>query len=114
MSILVYTENWEGKFRKSIYEAISYSKKIADKFGEKVVALSIGDVKIKFIALSSFSLEKFRLTPIIKENINVIHVNPGKISFMLENVGLNANEKINIIDNPKIIMDKIASLFFNS
>lgn len=44
MSVLVYVENAEGKFKKSIFEAVSYAKAIASQLGTNLVAISIGDV----------------------------------------------------------------------
>jgi electron transfer flavoprotein alpha subunit len=44
MSVLVYTENWDGKFKKLSYELVSYASKIAEMTGNTVTALSIGDV----------------------------------------------------------------------
>lgn len=44
MSILVYTENWDGKFKKLSYELVSYASAIAKETGDKVTALSIGEV----------------------------------------------------------------------
>ncbi|MCD4735940.1 MAG: electron transfer flavoprotein subunit alpha/FixB family protein [Bacteroidales bacterium] len=44
MAILVYTENWEGKFKKLSFELISYASEIAKKTGSSVTAISIGDV----------------------------------------------------------------------
>ncbi|MEN8119992.1 MAG: electron transfer flavoprotein subunit alpha/FixB family protein [Bacteroidota bacterium] len=44
MSVLTYTENWDGKFKKSTYELLSYSNEIAKKAGTDVIALTIGDV----------------------------------------------------------------------
>jgi electron transfer flavoprotein alpha subunit len=31
MSVLVYVEQVDGKFKKSVFEAVSYAKAIADK-----------------------------------------------------------------------------------
>lgn len=44
MSVLVYTENSEGKFKKSTYEVVSYAAAIAKQLNTSVTALSIGDV----------------------------------------------------------------------
>jgi electron transfer flavoprotein alpha subunit len=44
MSVLIYTENAEGKFKKSIFEAVSYARAIADQTKTSLVAISIGDV----------------------------------------------------------------------
>ena len=44
MSVLVYTENWDGKFKKQSYELVSFASAIAAKSGDNVSALSIGIV----------------------------------------------------------------------
>jgi len=45
MSVLVYTENWDGKFKKSSFELVSYSFKVAEMLGTGLTAVSIGDVE---------------------------------------------------------------------
>jgi electron transfer flavoprotein alpha subunit len=42
MSVLVYTENWDGKFKKLSYELVSYASSVAEMMKMKVTALSIG------------------------------------------------------------------------
>jgi electron transfer flavoprotein alpha subunit len=44
MSVLVYTENWDGKFKKLSFELVSYASKVAELLGGSVTALSIGKV----------------------------------------------------------------------
>jgi len=44
MSVLVYTENWDGTFKKLSYELVSYAKRVATLTGGDVTALSIGAV----------------------------------------------------------------------
>lgn len=44
MSVLVYIENWDGKFKKLSFELISYAHGIARQLNTSVVALSIGNV----------------------------------------------------------------------
>ena len=41
MSVLVYTESEEGKFKKIAFEAVSYAKGIANMLGTSVTAVSI-------------------------------------------------------------------------
>ena len=41
MSILVYTESEDGKFKKIAFEAVSYAKGIADMMGTSVTAVTI-------------------------------------------------------------------------
>ncbi|UIR56515.1 electron transfer flavoprotein subunit alpha/FixB family protein [Sphingobacterium sp. SRCM116780] len=45
MSILVYVENTDGKFKKSAFEAVSYAKAIANQTQNQVIAISIGNVE---------------------------------------------------------------------
>ncbi|HAL81651.1 MAG TPA: electron transfer flavoprotein subunit alpha [Mucilaginibacter sp.] len=51
MSVLVYTENSDGKFKKSTFEAISYARAIADQNNTSLTAISIGDVSKDELAL---------------------------------------------------------------
>lgn len=44
MSVLVYIEQADGKFKKSGFEAVSYAKAIADAQGTNLTAISIGNV----------------------------------------------------------------------
>ena len=44
MSVLVYTENWDGKFKKFTYELLSYANQVAKDAGTDLVAVSIGNV----------------------------------------------------------------------
>ena len=46
MSVLVYTENWEGKFKKLSFELVSYASKVAETLGTTVTAISIGKVEV--------------------------------------------------------------------
>lgn len=45
MSVLVYTENWDGKFKKLSFELVSYAIKVASLLGTSVTAISIGKVE---------------------------------------------------------------------
>ncbi|HWZ14552.1 MAG TPA: electron transfer flavoprotein subunit alpha/FixB family protein [Mucilaginibacter sp.] len=44
MPVLIYTENSEGKFKKSTFEAVSYARAIADQNNTSLTAISIGNV----------------------------------------------------------------------
>ena len=45
MSVLVFTENWNGKFKKLSFELVSYAGKIAEMLNTSTVALTIGNVE---------------------------------------------------------------------
>ena len=56
MSILIYAESAEGKFRKVAFELASYAKKVADSLGTTVTAVTVnaGDVS----ELSKYGVDK--------------------------------------------------------
>ena len=59
MPVLVYTENAEGKFKKSTFEAVSYARAIADQSNTNLVAISIGDIsKEDLAALGKYGADK--------------------------------------------------------
>lgn len=41
MSVLVYTENWDGKFKKLTWELVSYAKAVAEMLNTDVTAVTI-------------------------------------------------------------------------
>ena len=41
MSVLVFADSTEGKFKKSAFEVVSYAKKVAEQLGSNVVAVTI-------------------------------------------------------------------------
>jgi electron transfer flavoprotein alpha subunit len=45
MSVLVYTENWDGKFKKLSFELVSYGAGVAKMLGTTVTVASIGKVE---------------------------------------------------------------------
>jgi electron transfer flavoprotein alpha subunit len=42
--VLVYAESWDGKFKKSTFESVSYASEIAKQTGASLTAVSIGNV----------------------------------------------------------------------
>ncbi|TWJ04906.1 electron transfer flavoprotein alpha subunit apoprotein [Mucilaginibacter frigoritolerans] len=59
MSVLVYTENADGKFKKSTFEVVSYARAIADQNNTKLIAVSIGSVSAAELAtLGKYGAEK--------------------------------------------------------
>src|SRR5690242_7822479 len=59
MSVLIYTESTDGKFKKSIFEAVSYARAIADKNNTELTAISIGDVSADELArLANYGADK--------------------------------------------------------
>jgi electron transfer flavoprotein alpha subunit len=44
MSVVVFTENWDGKFKKISFELVSYAHQLAVQMGTHSIVLSIGNV----------------------------------------------------------------------
>jgi len=44
MSVLVFTENWDGKFKKLSFELVSYASKLAEMLNTSAIAMSIGTI----------------------------------------------------------------------
>ena len=75
MSVLAYTENWDGKFKKSTFELLSYANEIAKKAGTELIALTIGQVseeELKLLgnygAVKVFVVENEKLTDFIAKS----------------------------------------------
>jgi electron transfer flavoprotein alpha subunit len=59
MSVLVYTENWDGKFKKLSYELVSYATAVAKMINSSVSVLSIGKVDEKELStLGNYGAQK--------------------------------------------------------
>jgi len=59
MSVLVYTENWDGKFKNSTFELVSYACEVAKMAGTQTVALSLGKVdRNELEKLSKYGADK--------------------------------------------------------
>ncbi|MCX7862331.1 MAG: electron transfer flavoprotein subunit alpha/FixB family protein [Bacteroidales bacterium] len=63
MNILVYLEHWDGKFKKSTFELVSYAAAIAKQFQSNVYGIVLGNAETNEIEqLSKYGLE------------NIIHI----------------------------------------
>jgi electron transfer flavoprotein alpha subunit len=93
MSVLVYTQNWDGKFKKSSFELVSYASKVAEMLNTSVVALSIGAVEENELK----KLGKYG----VKRILNV----KNEICSILDNqVYTNVISQVALIENASIII----------
>lgn len=59
MSVLVYVENAEGKFKKSTFEVVSYASAVSELLKTELIAISIGDVNLNDLsALGKYGAAK--------------------------------------------------------
>ncbi|QRQ62018.1 MULTISPECIES: electron transfer flavoprotein subunit alpha/FixB family protein [Sphingobacterium] len=96
MSILVYVENTDGKFKKSAFEVVSYAKSIADNIQTDLVAISIGNVAEDELA----GLGKYGASKVLNVNNEQLasFVNQAYASIIAEAVK-NTGSKILVLSN---------------
>lgn len=59
MSVLIFAENAGGKFKKSVFETVSYARAIADHNNTTLTAISIGDVsRDELASLGKYGADK--------------------------------------------------------
>ena len=120
MSVLVYTESEEGKFKKVALEVASYAKAIADQMGTSVTAVTIngGDTSVlgnhgidKVLKVSNEGLTKFNAKAYAsvikqaadKEGANVVIVSSSADSKYLAPllaVEMDAGYASNVVELP--------------
>ena len=120
MSILVYTESEQGKFKKVALEVASYAKAVANQLGTTVTAVTInandtselGNYGVdKVLQVSNSQLENFNANAYAsvikqaaeKEDAKVVIVSSSinsKYLAPLLAIGLNAGYASNVVDAP--------------
>ncbi|UCH15800.1 MAG: electron transfer flavoprotein subunit alpha/FixB family protein [Bacteroidales bacterium] len=71
MSVLVYTENWDGRFKKLAYELVSYASKLAEMLKTTTTVISIGNVDDSELSkLGQFGADK--ILTVKGDNLNVL------------------------------------------
>lgn len=92
MSVLVFAESSEGKFKKIAFEAVSYGKKIATQLGTQLVALTINAENASEVA--TYGADK-----IIKVNNGELATFNAKITAaIIEQAAKKENAEVIIID----------------
>jgi electron transfer flavoprotein alpha subunit len=123
MSVLVYTESEQGKFKKTAFEVASYAKAIADKLHTTVTAITVnaGDVSElgnygvdKVLNVSNGDLDKFNANAYAsaiaqaakKEGAKVVVVSASADSKYLAPIlaiNLDAGYASNVVEAPSSI-----------
>ena len=135
MSVLVYTESEEGKFKKIAFEAVSYAKGIASILGTSVIAVSINGNQTdqlgkygasKVLSVSSDKLEKFNASAYAdviaqaaeKEAANIVVISSSancKYLAPLLAINMEAGYVPNVIELPSSVAPfKIKSNVFSN
>ena len=85
MSILVYAESWEGKFKKSTFEAASYANQLAKDLNTDTIAVSLGNIdKSELLKLGEYGVSKIfsysNITKSDNKNSSIVLANHAKES----------------------------------
>jgi len=96
MSVLIYTENWDGKFKKLSFELVSYATAVAKMFNTTVTAVSIGKVnESELIKLGNFGANKI----INVNNDKLINLDSQAYTSVISEISLKENASVIIISN---------------
>jgi len=96
MSLLVYTENWDGKFKKLTFEIVSYASEIAKMTGTSLTTLSIGKVEDAELK----KLGKYGAQKILSAEDGSLSVLDSQVySDVIARVAVKENAKVIVISN---------------
>lgn len=96
MSVLVYTENWDGKFKKLTFELISYASEVAKMINTSTTALSIGKIdESELKKLGDYGAGKI----INIDNELLTTLDSQAYSFVISDTALKENASVIVISN---------------
>jgi len=96
MSVLVYTENWDGKFKKLSFELVSYASKLAEMLNTSATVLSIGTVENGELE----KLAKYGAKKIINAtNENLKTLDNQAFTSIIAEIALKEGSKVIILSN---------------
>jgi electron transfer flavoprotein alpha subunit len=96
MSVLVYTENWDGKFKKLSFELVSYATAVARMLNTSVTAVSIGKVDNDELGkLGNYGTNKI----INVSNDNLYSLDNQAYTSVLAEISKNENASVIVISN---------------
>jgi len=96
MSVLVYTENWDGKFKKLSFELVSYAAGVAKMLGTDVIAVSIGKVEdTELKKLGNYGAKKI----LSVDNDKLITLDNQAYTSAISEIAQTENSRVIIISN---------------
>jgi len=96
MSVLVFLENWDGKFKKLSFELVSYAAKVAEMLNTSAIALSIGKVEPAELE----KLGKFGVTKVISAANDSFSILDNQVySSVIADISVKEDAKVIILSN---------------
>ncbi|MCE5346229.1 MAG: electron transfer flavoprotein subunit alpha/FixB family protein [Bacteroidales bacterium] len=96
MSVLVYTENWDGKFKKLSFELVSYATGVAKMLNSTVTAVSVGKVEeTELRKLGNYGANKI----INVNNEQLVSLDSQAYAYVISEISRKENASVIIISN---------------
>jgi electron transfer flavoprotein alpha subunit len=96
MSVLVFTENWDGKFKKSTFEAVCYANEIAKSLNLTTTAVAIGKVNDEDLK----NLGKYGASNVLMvKDEKLVNLNPQAYASAIAEASKKENAQVVIISN---------------
>jgi electron transfer flavoprotein alpha subunit len=96
MAILVYTENWDGKFKKLTFELLSYASATAEMTGTTVTAVTIGETHDSELSI----LGKYGASKVINVTDESLKVLDNQVyAKIIADIALKEGAKVIILAN---------------
>ena len=93
MSVLVFADSTEGKFKKTAFEVVSYGKKVAEQLGVSIVVLTIN-------ATDSSALYKYGAEKVLTvSNDSLTTFNAKEYAAVIEQAANKENATVVVIDS---------------
>lgn len=92
MSVLVFADSSEGKFKKAAFEVVSYGRKVAEELGTNLIALTINATDVS--ALYTYGAEKV----ITIENNQLDTFNAKAYASVIQQVANTQNATVVVLD----------------
>ena len=96
MSVLIFVENWDGKFKKLSFELVSYGAELAKMLDTETVALTVGNVENSELV----KLEKYGAGKIINAVNDSIHIfDSQNFTSIVADFVLKENAQVVVLSN---------------
>jgi len=96
MSVLIYTENWDGKFKKLSFELVSYATGISKLLNTTVTAISIGKVDDSELKkLGTYGADKI----VNVTNDQLVDLDNQAYASVLSEISVKENAQVIVIAN---------------
>ncbi|MEI7661357.1 MAG: electron transfer flavoprotein subunit alpha/FixB family protein [Bacteroidota bacterium] len=96
MSVLIFVENWDGKFKKLSFELVSYGAKLAEMLATEAIAVTIGRVENDELGkLGKYGAD--RIINAVNDNIGIF--DSQKFTSIIAGIAQQENSRVVVLSN---------------